>query len=459
MRILHYFLGFPPYRSGGLTKFATDMMTAQAERGDEVYALWPGRMSLMPVFLHTPGKKVKIKKRGIAGGVISCEIINPLPVSLDEGIGDCKAYMEECDKNIYLKFLKDIKPEVIHIHTLMGLHKEFMEAANELGIKVVFTSHDYFGLCPKVTLYRDGDVCEGEPGCEHCVQCNRNPLSLKKIALLQSPLYRGLKNSPLVKLLRKRHRNNFYSDTDLENAGSDKMHPEAGIHEATSEYRSLRTYYIEMYKRMNVIHFNSTLTQSIYQRFFEPQESRVISITHKDIGDNRHINKWEYSEKLRMTMLASARTFKGFQVLQRALDEMWAEGNRSFVLKLYKAVNNPSEYMEIDSDGFSYEDLGMVMANTDVLVAPSVWYETFGFTVLEALSYGVPVIVSDNVGAGDIVGDGGIVVKAGDVTELKSAIQSLTEDVQKRLRDKIQKECHIKVWDEFLDEMYALYKD
>lgn len=39
----------------------------------------------------------------------------------------------------------------------------------------------------------------------------------------------------------------------------------------------------------------------------------------------------------------------------------------------------------------------------DVLVVPSIWKETFGFVVLEALSYGVPVIVSDNVGAKDII--------------------------------------------------------
>ena len=39
----------------------------------------------------------------------------------------------------------------------------------------------------------------------------------------------------------------------------------------------------------------------------------------------------------------------------------------------------------------------------DVLIVPSIWKETFGFVVLEALSYGVPVIVSDNVGAKDIV--------------------------------------------------------
>lgn len=39
----------------------------------------------------------------------------------------------------------------------------------------------------------------------------------------------------------------------------------------------------------------------------------------------------------------------------------------------------------------------------DVLVVPSIWKETFSLVTLEALSYGVPVIVSDNVGAQDIV--------------------------------------------------------
>ena len=34
---------------------------------------------------------------------------------------------------------------------------------------------------------------------------------------------------------------------------------------------------------------------------------------------------------------------------------------------------------------------------------PSLWQETFGYGVLEALSYGVPVLISGNVGAKDIL--------------------------------------------------------
>ena len=67
-------------------------------------------------------------------------------------------------------------------------------------------------------------------------------------------------------------------------------------------------------------------------------------------------------------------------------------------------------------DRYSYADLQGIFDETDVLVAPSIWYETFGFTVLEALSYGVPVVISGNVGAKDILVDG-IVVE--DITSQK----------------------------------------
>lgn len=113
--------------------------------------------------------------------------------------------------------------------------------------------------------------------------------------------------------------------------------------------------------------------------------------------------------------------------------------------------------MNIQKEGFTYEQLREIFANTDILVAPSIWYETFGFTVLEALSYCVPVIVSDRVGAKDIVGNGGIIVPAGDVEKLKEAIESLNENTLKKLRKAIQEEITIKTWTQFVSENYELY--
>lgn len=446
MRILHYFLGFPPYRTGGLTKYAFDLMRAQVKDGNTVLALWPGQMGLI-------NHKTSIKKKLNVNGIQNYELINPLPVSLDEGITEFDDYMKSCDPIVYELFFRNVKPDVIHIHTLMGLHKEFVDMALKLHIKTVFTTHDYFGICPKVTLYKFGKVCQNDHDCRDCIQCNYMALPTRKIMLMQSSIYRMLKNSIFVKYFRKYHRAKFFSNEEIPNT----MISDIDILKLEKRYQNLRTYYVGMLENIDCIHFNSTLTASIYKKYLTPKNSVIMTITHQNIKDNRMINKWKPKEKLVITSLTPAKPFKGFNILKTALDELWEDDERQFELKLFSPVQNPSPYMKIQEAGFSYDKLPNILNDTDVLVACSVWYETFGFTVLEALSYGVPVIVSDHVGAKDIVGNGGIVIEAGNVEELKDAIRSLTSEKQKQLRENIKKENMIKTWKNFLDENYQLY--
>ena len=130
MRILHYALGFPPYRSGGLTQFCVDLMRQQEKQGHTVGLLWPGQMGFVK-------KRVSIKDQGMVliknSKVQSFEVINPLPVSLDEGISDFQAFMSDAPESVYSDFLSMYAPEVIHVHTLMGLHKSFLMAAKNLN--------------------------------------------------------------------------------------------------------------------------------------------------------------------------------------------------------------------------------------------------------------------------------------------------------------------------------------
>ena len=445
MKILHYFLGFPPYRTGGLTKYAVDLMIEQVKQGDKVIALWPGRIGVI-------NKKVRIVKHHCVQGILNYEIINPLPVPLDEGIVEINEFVKPYKGSAYLEFLQKNLPDVIHIHSLMGIHKEFFEISRELKIKTVFTTHDYFGICPKVTMYRYEGVCENDHDCNDCVQCNYGALSLKKIKILQSPVYRLLKNFIVVKFLRNRHRTKFFNKKK-ENVSivSSKVVTKA------EEYKKLRKYYIEIFSQIDVFHFNSSVAEKIYKKYVTPQKSRVLSLTHKSIADNRYTNQWNYSGQIRITLLATAKPFKGFNVLTRALDEMWDAGKRNFVLNLFDNVSDIKPYMNVKKEGYTYEQLRSIFANTDVLVAPSIWYETFGFTVLEALSYDVPVIVSDHVGAKDIIRNGGIIVPAGNVKNLREALESLNKDTLERLRKSIREEVTIKTWDQFMSENYELY--
>lgn len=389
MKILHYALGFPPYRTGGLTKYCIDLMLTQVEQGHEVALLWPGE-------IHFILKKTKIKERNHWNGIRNFELIDPLPVSLDEGIIEIEAYTKRVNESVYLNFLRMYMPDVIHIHTLMGLHKEFLDVAKQLKIKTVFTTHDYFGICPIVTLYHDGCVCDDDHDCLDCVKCNQTALGLKKIEILQSPIYRRLKNTKTVKMLRNCHRQKYFESSE------NKQTENENCVRTAEEYRKLREYYISMLNMIDFIHFNSSVTEMVYNRYFHPKNSAVISITHRDIKDHRIKKNFDH-DALRITYLGPAKPFKEFQFLIGVLDELWKETPGMFELHIYTNTNVEKEYITHRQDGYPYSQLEKIFDKTDLLIVPSQWYETFGFTVLEALSYGVPVMVTNKVGAKDLV--------------------------------------------------------
>jgi glycosyltransferase involved in cell wall biosynthesis len=351
---------------------------------------------------------------------------------LDEGIRETESFTAECPTpQVYREFLEKYKPDAVHIHTLMGLHKEFLESARELGIRIVFTSHDYFGICPKVTLFQEDKVCDGN--CEGCAECNESALSLKKIKILQSGLYRGVKDSAPVKLLRKRHRKKFFDNekplveseeqsVNCENTSHKSEKPER----SRKDYEKLRRFYMDLLGMVDIIHFNSSVTEAVYRRFIpETIKGKVINISHNNIEDCR--KKKQFGGILKITYLAPAKAFKGYEIMKQAMDELWNEGIRDFELNLYNGVTGLSPYMKCH-EHFAYSELADIFDKTDMLIAPSVWYETFGFTVLEALSFGVPVLVSTNVGCKDLLEKGtyGMVIKP-TKEEVKQAVKYVIE--------------------------------
>lgn len=414
MKILHYALGFPPYRSGGLTKLCVDLMVQQAVEGHTVAMLWPGQMGFInKKTVIRKQKNVRLKEQSIQ----SFEIVNPLPVPFDEGIADIAEFTKDVGKRVYEELLDKFQPDVIHVHTLMGLHKSFLQVAKDKKIRLVFTAHDFFSVCPKVTVYRHGAVCGSVQTCEECGVCNATALSFNKVKILQSPLYRKLKNSPMVKKLRKQHRDSYLS----ESTANDSVNPVG----TAEDYKRLRNYYYSLLRLMDMVHYNSSVTKKVYETVFNLPNSCVVSITHSDIKDCRRIRNYS-SEKIRIRYLGPQGGAKGFFILKEALDKLWCK-QQDFCLDVHFIPTELAPYMRIH-DRYSYDELEKIFDETDVLVAPSILYETFGFTVLEALSYGVPVVISGNVGAKDILVNGaGIVVEDITSEKIRKVLQSLTK--------------------------------
>lgn len=48
-------------------------------------------------------------------------------------------------------------------------------------------------------MFRNGALCDTAQTCENCGACNTTALSLNKIKILQSPVYRRMKDSSIVK--------------------------------------------------------------------------------------------------------------------------------------------------------------------------------------------------------------------------------------------------------------------
>lgn len=190
MKIVHYILGFPPHRSGGMTKYAIDLMKAQIDLQHDVVAIYPGNPSFF-------SKKSKLIKKKECNGIKVWKLKNAMPVSLLYGIKDEKYFYAKREIIGFNEFINKVKPDIIHIHTLMGLPKELITLFRNNEIKIVFTTHDYFGLCPKVNFIDNSKkVCSNSNAdkCKSCCKNSRNILFLK------------LRNSeyltPLKKLLK-----------------------------------------------------------------------------------------------------------------------------------------------------------------------------------------------------------------------------------------------------------------
>lgn len=167
MRILHYTLGFQPYRSGGLVRYAADLMSVQATMGHKVFAMYPGSMSLT-------ASKCHIRLDEYKKNVCIFEIVNPMPVPLMYGVKDVNDFTNDkgVDIDSFEKTLDYVKPDIFHVHTLMGLPYEYLKAIKKRGIKTVYTSHDYFGLCPRVNFIdNNGHLCS-VASAKKCSECN-----------------------------------------------------------------------------------------------------------------------------------------------------------------------------------------------------------------------------------------------------------------------------------------------
>lgn len=389
MNILHVALGLPPLRTGGLTRYCSELMEAQISAGNRVSLVYPGR------FLPGP---VRFRK-GEWHGIETHELINPLPVALTFGVAEPDAFIVPCrDIEIFENLIRAVDPDIVHVHSFMGIYREFFQVIKRLNVPLLFTTHDYYPMCPRCTFVdADGESCIKGPSAELCASCCRGGMTRGKSQIMQSSLYAKLKSTRFVKKVRAIVKSEMGSETTFEVDVSAK--------DSAPAYDRLLDYNSSIFRLFDIVLANSLMTEKIFRSKFPDSTFRIVRISHAGLvpsAENEEVHRRRH-KTLVLGYFGGKKKYKGYGTLMAAARILHDDGV-AFELRLFGDEYGELDIPEAHSIGYvSPDEVHGILKELDAVVVPSIYHETFGFVVLEALSEGLPVICSDAVGASELV--------------------------------------------------------
>lgn len=332
-----------------------------------------------------------------------------------------------------------VQPDIVHFQHLLHHSTSYPEIARDLDVPSVLTLHEYWFMCGRngQLLQEDGQRCLG-PGLEKCSRCLSGFLwgrrgfdvwALRGLA--------GVKKLTGVDL-KGRARELRLRNKTVENVGEEtaaSMHSDVLVREA------------RVRDMLDMVDCFIAPSNFLRQRFIEfgLDESRIL---HSDYGTRLQdfdVERKE-SDRLRIGFLGSIQPVKGVHVLVQALQDLPSD---RYVARIWGDLGPKPEYVETLRRQLSDSthlmgaiESGRVadaLADLDVLVVPSRWWENSPLVIHEAFAAGVPVICSGIGGMAELVQDGvnGLWFEVGDACDLGEKLNRLLDepDLLPRLRE------------------------
>jgi len=182
----------------------------------------------------------------------------------------------------------------------------------------------------------------------------------------------------------------------------------------------------------------SEVSAEIIKKEFPGLEIKVINpgLRYSTLKSNNKIYK--KGDKLVLCYAGSLNPHKGVHILIKAFKKVSSD---NISLKIYGTGTDKSYSKQLLAmakgdrriefcDVYSQEQVGEVLQRVDVVVVPSLWYETYCLILHEALSCNLPVIASDvGVMAGRVKdGVDGFLFRMGDSHHLREVLQRLLDN-------------------------------
>jgi len=339
LRFLMITSHYPPNHLGGDAVFVEYLSKELISRGHEVHVLTaPGAYSLLRSGPKHSGSQM-LKKENVH----RFEPAFPRASVLSALIAGTQAKATKKAK----KIATDLNPDVVHWHNTKG----FIGRPLVLGqARTLYTAHDYYVVCPRSNLLRpDLSTCTGPFNCLSCHLRWRKP----------PPLWR---------------------------AGSDRL--------------------IEFDSRISLISPSESLARRFQDdgvkvtkviRNFVPRHSKRTGTPHDNRNVVVYIGMLEHHKGVTTLIKGFARSKNGHGFKLKIVGDGSIKGD------LARLIRELDVKDRVELTGFISRDaVNNLRSESAFQIVPSEWPENSPLTAIEALSFGLPIIVSDQGGLPEI---------------------------------------------------------
>jgi glycosyltransferase involved in cell wall biosynthesis len=318
----------------------------------------------------------------------------------------------------FAQALDRLRPDVVHFHNLHNLGAALIDVASVRGLASFFTTHNYWLICPRAyLLHGDGSMCAGPGDGGRCATCVGTTDVIGHRRRLES--IRARAQSGLTRILA-------VSDAVRHTLVSVGYDPEM----------------------IGVVRQALPTEREIWQR----------------LGRERAPGRRQ-PRKLTVAFVGSAYPHKGPQLLVQAaqmaqhhLDVRIIGEVRDDFAAALRAIDQRG-VLELEG-GFAPSELSGLLADVDVAVLPSMWWDCAPLVAAECLAARVPLVVPRLGGLPEAIRDehDGLLFEPLDAGHLARQLDRLAgePDLLERLQTNISEP---RSFDSYVDELEACYDD
>jgi len=441
MRILQVVHGFLPERRGG-TEIYTYNLSKELSKNHEVHIFYPRRIK------RARGSSPAQYENALHAveHVIDIGSKRSRFLSRIKLLGFKGTYGNGKVDREFEGLLDAINPDIVHFHHVLDLSASLIKIVKLRGLPVALTLHDFWFICPTINLLKvDCTICKGpDIQSRNCFKCN-SAAQAESIAeaLVKYGIPRGIS-----KALSKAYELPFMTVTNI------------------GDFKRRQERMKSLLLMVDKLIAPSRFLRNIFIQYGIPGDRIIYSGNGYDSSVLEGFKRKEH-DKLVFGFAGGVAKHKGVHVLVEAFNRVESE---NVELRIYGTYDPKSNYFKelqsmIRNDNIKfmgrYTDVREPYSEVDVLVVPSIWYETGGpLVIIEALIAKTPVIAS-NIGCiPEFIEDGatGLLFETGNAEDLFYKMKLVLENPSliKKFKSNIKP---VKTIQEQAKEIEAIYED